>query len=79
MKIIIHRGTHQIGGIATEISKSMGMPNMAGFGNVKKLLAVAPDMGSAEDIANAALYLASDESGYVNGTVITVDGGWTCM
>jgi NAD(P)-dependent dehydrogenase (short-subunit alcohol dehydrogenase family) len=67
------------GGIATEISKSMGMPNMAGFGNVKKLLAVAPDMGSAEDIANAALYLASDESGYVNGTVITVDGGWTCL
>jgi len=67
------------GGIATEISKSMGMPNMAGFGNVKKLLAVAPDMGSAEDIANAALFLASDESGYVNGTVITVDGGWTCL
>ena len=67
------------GGIATEISKSMGMPNMAGFGNVKKLLAVAPDMGSAEDIANTALFLASDESGYVNGTVITVDGGWTCL
>lgn len=67
------------GGISTEISKSMGMPNMVGFGNVKKLLGIAPEMGSTEDIANAALYLASDESKYVNGAVITVDGGWTCL
>jgi NAD(P)-dependent dehydrogenase (short-subunit alcohol dehydrogenase family) len=31
--------------------------------------------GSAEDIAGAALYLASDLSAYVSGTVIPVDGG----
>ena len=55
------------------------MPNMVGFGNVKKLLGIAPETGSADDIANAALYLASDESKYVNGAVITVDGGWTCL
>ena len=52
---------------------------MTGFGNVKKLLALAPELGQAEDIANAALYLASDESAFVNGAVITVDGGWTCL
>jgi len=34
-------------------------------------------VGKTEDIANAALYLASDESGYVTGSVIYVDGGWT--
>ncbi|MBN3730319.1 glucose 1-dehydrogenase [Burkholderia sp. Tr-20390] len=32
-------------------------------------------MGTAEDIANAALYLASDESAYVVGTELVVDGG----
>lgn len=34
-------------------------------------------VGNVSDIANAALYLASDESGYVTGEVIYVDGGWT--
>lgn len=32
--------------------------------------------GKAEDIANTALFLASDESGYITGTDIVVDGGW---
>jgi NAD(P)-dependent dehydrogenase (short-subunit alcohol dehydrogenase family) len=30
-----------------------------------------------EDMANAAVFLASDLASYVTGTVITVDGGWT--
>ncbi|RLQ97252.1 3-oxoacyl-ACP reductase FabG [Falsibacillus albus] len=32
-------------------------------------------LGKPEDIANAYLFLASDESDYVNGTVLHVDGG----
>ena len=32
-------------------------------------------MGSATDTANAALYLASDEAGFVTGVVLPVDGG----
>ena len=33
--------------------------------------------GVAEDVANAALWLASDESGYTNGHVLTTDAGIT--
>jgi len=32
-------------------------------------------MGEAWDVANAALFLASDESKYITGTEILVDGG----
>lgn len=32
-------------------------------------------MGSAWDVANAAVYLASDEAGYVTGVILPVDGG----
>ena len=34
-------------------------------------------MGEPEDIANAAVYLASEDSKYVTGSVLYVDGGWT--
>jgi NAD(P)-dependent dehydrogenase (short-subunit alcohol dehydrogenase family) len=33
--------------------------------------------GTTEEVAHAALFLAAPESSYVNGHVLTVDGGWT--
>ena len=33
------------------------------------------ELGEAEDVANAVLYLASDEAAYITGQVISVDGG----
>ena len=32
-------------------------------------------MGTPQDIANAYLFLASDEANFINGTVLSVDGG----
>lgn len=34
-------------------------------------------MGKPEEIAAAALYLASDESAFVTGTALLIDGGWS--
>jgi NAD(P)-dependent dehydrogenase (short-subunit alcohol dehydrogenase family) len=46
---------------------------------VKQTIAAIPwkRMGKPEDIANAALFLASDAADYITGQVIVVDGGYT--
>lgn len=46
---------------------------------LKELLTLIPyqRIGQVEDIGNAAVWLASDDSDYVNGTSLFVDGGMT--
>ena len=43
----------------------------------KKLLAQIPTgvLGTAEQVARLALYLASDDASYFTGQVFTMDGG----
>jgi NAD(P)-dependent dehydrogenase (short-subunit alcohol dehydrogenase family) len=36
-------------------------------------------LGRPEDIANAALFLASDEASFITGSVLVVDGGLTAV
>jgi 3-oxoacyl-[acyl-carrier protein] reductase len=61
------------GFIATEMVKSIPEDVFAQM--VKKV--PMQRMGEPEEIANAYLWLASDEASYVNGAVICVDGGVT--
>ena len=65
------------GAVETNISASMKNINEFGMGRSRLAQAVIPSVGQPQDIAQVALFLASDESNFVNGTVITADGGWT--
>ena len=44
---------------------------------LSQLQPLTGDFGAPGDVAQAALYLASDEASFVTGSVLTVDGGWT--
>lgn len=65
------------GGVETNISHSMTAINAFGMERIQPGLAINPRIGKPEEIANVAVFLASDESSFVNGTVITADAGWT--
>jgi len=59
------------GFIATDMTRSM--PEKI----LEMMVARVPArrIGQPEDVANAFLFLASEEAGYINGAVISVDGG----
>ena len=64
------------GGIKTEIGMAMGRPNVDGYTRLQGVLGLSPAPGEATDIAKAALFLASEDSAYINGVIMPVDGGW---
>lgn len=59
------------GFIATDMVDAMPEAVLAGFKEKTPL----GRLGKPEDIANAYLFLASDEASFINGTVLSVDGG----
>ena len=63
------------GFIATDMTADL--PEAA----VSSLIASIPkgSLGSPEDVANAVKFLAADQSGYITGQVICVDGGMCMM
>ena len=49
--------------------------------NYERMLSRIPmgRYGEPEEVANGVLYLASDESGWVTGSELVMDGGWTAQ
>lgn len=68
-------------GMATAMVANVMTGDPNDIEGAKKALAanspLAGRAGVAEDVANAALWLASDESGYTNGHCLTTDAGIT--
>lgn len=67
------------GGVITDIF--FNMPTADEFGSSKTGL-YTPAMtrlGNASEVAEAALFLISDEASYVNGQILPVNGGWLCF
>lgn len=62
--------------IATPMSQR-AQQNPHILGRLKDLQPLTGAMGEASDVAGAAAYLASDDSRFVTGVVLPVDGGWT--
>lgn len=48
-----------------------------GFRRMNMDMTPSTRMGTAEDVANAIYFLSSSASGWINGQVLAVDGGWT--
>lgn len=65
------------GAVNTNIESTMTDISELGASRTKITQSVISQVGEARDIANVALFLASEESSFVNGTIIVVDGGWT--
>ncbi|GAA4877016.1 SDR family oxidoreductase [Paenibacillus vulneris] len=65
------------GGVNTNIGTTISSPNAFGMERAMAGINLNPRTGEPEEIAKVALFLASDDASFVNGTVITADAGWT--
>jgi NAD(P)-dependent dehydrogenase (short-subunit alcohol dehydrogenase family) len=67
------------GGVETNIMSSVDPSLMSPTGGARcgTYASIIPAMLKSQDIANLALFLASDESKMINGALIPADAGWT--
>lgn len=64
------------GGVETEIMNTL-QPSQFGMERIMKGTSNNIRSGSAKEIANIALFLASDESSFISGDTIVADAGWS--
>jgi NAD(P)-dependent dehydrogenase (short-subunit alcohol dehydrogenase family) len=65
------------GAVNTNIGKTIYNPSQFGMERAMAGMNLNPRVGEPEEIAKVALFLACDDSSFINGTVITADSGWT--
>ncbi|MEM2338952.1 MAG: glucose 1-dehydrogenase [Nitrososphaerales archaeon] len=64
------------GYVKTEMIAELVRKGVINYESLEKRIPMGR-LAAMSDIAKTALFLASDESNYINGSVIVVDGGWT--
>lgn len=65
------------GAVETNIMAGVTDVHEFGASRTGKTHAAVPRSGTPEEIADVALFLASDDSYFVNGHVLVADAGWT--
>lgn len=65
------------GGVKTEIAGTIEHFNQFGTGRTGTGSALIPRLGEAEEIASVAVFLACEDSSFVNGAEIIADAGWS--
>lgn len=67
------------GAVKTSIAETIDMSKVTPLVNDRIMSGIAlnPRTGEPIEVANAALFLASDDSSFVNAEIFVVDGGWS--
>ncbi|MFC5541610.1 SDR family oxidoreductase [Ureibacillus sp. FSL W7-1570] len=65
------------GAVETNIGASITNVSQLGMERSGMTHKLTPRTGKPEEIAKVALFLASDDASFVNGTVVVADAGWT--